>query len=58
MNNNQISMMKVASLQNRFYIATRNMNSAKADVRNIAAQLEAETELLAIFDQMRGMRAA
>lgn len=44
---------KGADLKARFYTATRNMNATKAKARNIAAQLQAETELVAIFERMR-----
>lgn len=51
-NNNKITT-KAADLKGRFYVATRNMNASKMKARNIAAQLAAETELVAIFERMR-----
>lgn len=45
--------VKPADLKGRFYVATRNMNATKNKARNLAAQLQAETELVAIFASMR-----
>ncbi len=53
MNNTNKITTKAADLKARFYVATRNMNATKMKARNIAAQLQAEMELVAIFDQMR-----
>lgn len=41
------------ALKSGFYVATRNMNATKNKARNIAAQLQAEAELVAIFAAMR-----
>jgi hypothetical protein len=43
-------------LQARFHTATLNMNAAVHRARNLAAQLEAERALLALFAARRGVR--
>lgn len=53
MNANKKTAQPAAALSSRFYVATRNMTATKIKARNIAAQLQAETELVAIFAAMR-----
>lgn len=56
MTTHKFTFAKTGDLQARFHQATRNMNAAMHQARDLAAQLEAELYLARLFGEGSGIR--